>query len=107
VERAVRAAETEAIFRDVNETMAEQEGGVSSDERVSLLCECSNDACADSVRVPKAEYERVRAQSDQFLIKPGHVTEGIELVLQRHPEHWVIAKVGVAREIAEETDPRL
>jgi hypothetical protein len=106
MERAVRAAETEAIFRDVNETMAEQAGEVSADERVSLLCECSNDACADSISVQKAEYERVRAQPDQFLIKPGHVTEGIEVVLERHPEYWVIAKVGVAGEIAEETDPR-
>jgi hypothetical protein len=104
VEDATRAAETEAIFRDVNETIVEQQpadGAVTT-----LLCECSSDACAESVVVPRDDYERVRAFATRFFVRPRHVTPEIEVVVERLPAYWVIEKHGEAAEVAEETDPR-
>jgi uncharacterized Fe-S cluster-containing radical SAM superfamily protein len=100
----VRGAETEAIFRDVNETLAEQQ--TSPDRRLTALCECSNDSCAESIELSERDYERVRSEGTRFLVCPDHVTEAIEVVVERNPDFWVIEKVGTAGAIAEETDPR-
>jgi hypothetical protein len=99
-----RAAETEAIFRDVNETVVEHHD--SADPQTPILCECSNDSCAESIVVSRDDHERIRARSKRFFVRPEHVTTGIEVVVERQPDYWVIEKVGRAGEIAEETDSR-
>ena len=104
MDRAQRAAETEAIFRDVNETFLEQHE-VPSDQ-TSILCECSNDSCAELILVARAEYERVRSTPTLFFVRPDHVVAGIERVIEVHADYWVIEKIGKAAEIAIETDPR-
>ena len=105
MENPIRAAETEAIFRDVNETLADQEQAAPAGE-MTVLCECSNDACAESLSLSQAEYERVRSEGTRFLVRPGHVSEGIEIVVERRPDYWAIEKIGTAADIARETDPR-
>jgi hypothetical protein len=104
LDNPVRAAETEAIFRDVNETVAEQQA--SNADELTVLCECSNDLCAESITLSESAYEHVRSEGTQFLVRPDHVSPDIEVVIQKHPEFWVIEKVGEAGEIAEESDPR-
>jgi len=104
VENPVRAAETEAIFRDVNETLAEQQSPRAGS--MTVLCECSNDACAESITLTEEEYERVRSEGARFLVRPQHVAAGIEVVVERNPQFWVIEKIHKAGDIAEETDPR-
>ena len=101
---AVRAAETEAIFRDVNETLAEQQA--APDSELTVLCECSNDSCAESITLSESDYERVRSEGTRFLVCPGHVADAIEVVVEKNADFWVIEKVGTAGEIAEDTDPR-
>jgi hypothetical protein len=104
MKKAERAAETEAMFRDVNETVVEHSD--PADAVPDILCECSNDACAESIAVSRAEYDRVRSDATHFIVLPEHVSAGIEVVVEKHREYWVIEKIGVAAEIAEETDPR-
>jgi hypothetical protein len=101
---AARAAETEGIFRDVNETLAEQQASLTGE--LTVLCECSNDSCAESVTLTESEYDRVRSEGTWFLVCPDHVAQAIEVVIERHHDFWVIEKVGPAGEIAERTDPR-
>jgi hypothetical protein len=104
VENAIRAAETEAIFRDVNETLAQQQTPAGGE--MTVLCECSNDSCAAIIAIPEPEYERVRSEGARFLVRPGHVAAEIEIVVEQKPDFWVIEKIGAAGDIAEETDPR-
>jgi hypothetical protein len=104
MEDVTRAAETEAIFRDVNEAVVERQE--PADTRTPILCECSNDSCAESIVVSRVDYERIRAGSTCFFVRPEHVAAGMEVVVERHPDYWVIEKIGKAGEIAEETDPR-
>ena len=104
VEKAVRAAETEAMFRDVNETVVER--GQPADGEMTILCECSNDSCTETIVVSRVDYERVRSHATHFFVRPEHVEPGIELVVERQPDYWVIEKVGKAGEVAEQTDPR-
>jgi hypothetical protein len=104
--RAARAAETEAIFRDVNEMVVEDQPAGAPEAEVVVLCECSNDSCAESLRVTRSEYERVRSEATHFLVAPDHIAPDIEIIVERQRGHWVIEKIAKAGEIAEEEDPR-
>ena len=96
----------EALVRDVNETVAEVAEMRGPEESVEVLCECADTFCAESITLTCVEYEGVRAVSDHFLVKPGHVLPDIERVVERHADYWIIEKLGEAGELAEETDPR-
>jgi hypothetical protein len=101
-----RAARNEALFRDVNE----QVRAISSDfdpetYTVDFVCECSNDTCVERLSVSVAVYERVRADSRQFILKPGHQTE-IERVVGRADGVVIVEKEGTAGRIADQTNPR-
>ena len=75
-------------------------------EQRQFICECSNRGCVDRVTLTKAEYEHVRADSDQFFVVPGHENAEIERVVERFPDYSIVAKFGEAGEYADETDPR-
>ena len=54
----------------------------------------------------KPEYEHVRAASDQFFVVPGHENAEVERIVERFPGYLIVAKIGVAGEYADLTDPR-
>ena len=88
----VRIATTEAIFRNVNERIAESAERFDSDT-AEFVCECDDRACTERVEAPLAEYERVRAEPTRFLLAPGHDNGAIERVIQRRAKYWVVEKV--------------
>ena len=47
-EREVRVAHTEALFRDVNERIAESAGRFNADD-AEFVCECADPECAERV----------------------------------------------------------
>jgi len=53
-EREVRIAHTEALFRDVNERIAESAGRFAA-----LVCECADPACAERVPATLDQYRFV------------------------------------------------
>lgn len=101
-----RAARNETMFRDANERIAERRAELNAVEgRTPFLCECEDEACSELVRLTAAEYERVRAEPEQFVIVAGHPTDGDETVMRG--EDWVcVRKGGVGGEIARATNPR-
>jgi hypothetical protein len=101
-----RAARNEALFREVNEQVRSISGDFEPEARsVDFVCECSDDACIEQLRVPVSAYERVRAEPRRFILKPGHETE-IERVVAREDGFIIVEKEGVAGRIAAQTDPR-
>lgn len=104
--RAEELGENEALFRDVNETVAEIAERRGPDEPVEILCECSDTACAASINLSCEQYEQIRAVSNHFVVRPGHARSDIERVVERRRDHWIVEKFGEAGAIAEETDPR-
>ena len=96
----------EALFRDVNETVAQATGQRLDDQPALFLCECVDEFCAESIALTRDEYEHVRAEPDHFIVKPGHVLPDIERIVEQHRDYWVIEKFGDAGEVAEDTDPR-
>jgi hypothetical protein len=55
----------EALFRDVNERIAESAERVD-ENRTGFVCECADPNCTDRVPATLAEYESVRKQSTTF-----------------------------------------
>jgi hypothetical protein len=87
----VRIATTEAIFRTVNERIAETAERFDSAE-AEFVCECEDRSCTHRVEASLDEYERVRAEATHFLLAPGHDNERVERVIERKSRFWVVEK---------------
>jgi hypothetical protein len=105
-DQKARIGENEAIFRDVNETVASVATARALTDPILFLCECADQFCAESVPLSREAYERVRAISEHFAVTPGHLRPEVERVVEKHRLYWVVEKFGEAAEVAEETDPR-
>jgi hypothetical protein len=98
----------EALFREVNERVAEVSGQfIAGETRVEFNCECGDRDCAEQIAMTVIEYEAVRAEATQFVVVPGHEVPDIERVVARQPNYVVVKKEDPdAKEVALETDPR-
>jgi hypothetical protein len=105
-----RLARNEAIFREINErTRSLQERFGPEDPTTSyeeFLCECGDQLCVERVRLTVGEYESVRAEPRQFVVRPGHSVPRVERVARENDRYVVVVKLGDAAEAAVERDPR-
>ncbi len=90
--RKERIAKTEALFRNVNEGIAEASEGFDSNDG-HFICECGDPSCTERIEVPVNEYERVREDATKFVVEPGHVKDDVERVVARRRGYSVIRKV--------------
>ena len=107
-DRFVRQARNEALFREVNERIADlgSRAEAWTPEGVDFLCECGDEGgCGQRVRVPVAVYERVRSQSDRFVVRPGHETPEIEHAVEWTDTYVVVDKKPEYEKYVED-DPR-
>lgn len=113
--RAVTTSEeqlsrNEAIFREINErtrSLQERFGPEDPTTRYEqFLCECGDQMCVERVNLTVPEYESVRAESTQFVLRPGHTIPRVERVVQKTDRYVVVVKLGDAAEVAAESDPR-
>lgn len=97
-----RAARNEALFREVNENIAQLEKDYGSDITApTFICECANELCTERVSVDTETYERVRDNPRWFIVLPGHVDETVERIVEKHSSYLVVEKIGAAGDIAE------
>jgi hypothetical protein len=106
--REERLGANEALFREVNERVAEvAEQFMAGGTRVDFSCECGNRGCAEQIAMTLGEYEALRADATHFVVVPGHEVPDIERVVERHAHYLVVEKQDPdAEEVARETDPR-
>jgi hypothetical protein len=104
-ERTERAARNEALFRDVNERVAEAAEGFHL-ELFDALCECHDPACTTSIRMTLREYAALRAHPARFALVDGHEEPGLEEVVERNDRFAIVRKVGEGADLARELDPR-
>lgn len=103
-----RLAKNEAFFREVNERIREVVERYGPDDHVyEFICECANSDCAERIELNAAQYQAIRADGTRFVLAPGHELGRIEKVVEKHAEHVVVEKVGVAGEVAAALDPRV
>ena len=87
-------AKNEALFREVNERIAEVGERLQvlpEDEQLDFHCECGS--CETSIPMTPAEYEHVRSDKDRFAVVPGHEDEDIERVVERTERYVVVDKL--------------
>ena len=100
-----RIVKNEAAFRSLNEELRSNGGGPGGD-RTLFHCECGRPDCNEKLSVHGPAYESVRLDPKRFLIAPSHDIEGVEIVVERRPNHWVVEKTGHSGGLAEAYDPR-
>ena len=64
--------DSETLFRDANERIAESVRNLSLQGRAPFICECKNERCTDFMPLALEEYEAARAHPGRFLTVPGH-----------------------------------
>jgi hypothetical protein len=105
-----RVGRNEALFREVNERIkevSESLRSVSGASALEFVCECSRAECHAAVELELADYERVRASPERFLVAVGHLwAPESERLVEEHDGYWVVEKDGDAAEAAEEVDER-
>ena len=102
--REERLARNEAFFRELNERLE----AITPDSASGLVvvCECADEDCAERLTLQEGEYEEVRAHDTHFVVAVGHVDATIEDVVRRNDRFEIVAKRGVAAEVAEALDVR-
>jgi hypothetical protein len=108
-----RNAETQNLYREVNERVAEvnrrfaKTAADSPDQLIEIFCECGHQGpCAGRVTVTPATYERVRSDPTAFLLLPGHGEASVENVIERGDGYLITRNFGEAADIARAGDPR-
>jgi hypothetical protein len=109
--REERLAQNEALFREVNERVAEVARHLidveTKGEAIEFICECGRPDCTEPITMTVAEYQAIRADATRFAVLPGHELPEVESVVKRHQTYVVVEKREAdAQEIARETDPR-
>jgi hypothetical protein len=103
---AEKLARTEALFREVNERIAETAERFDADE-TKFVCECADPTCTHRVEATLEEYERVREDGATFLLVPGHEDERIETVIEIANDGAVVQKRHpMVRRIVRALNPR-
>jgi hypothetical protein len=103
---AERIARTEALFREVNERIAETAERFGADES-AFVCECADPSCTHRVEASLDAYEHVRGDGATFLLVPGHEDERVEAVVLEQDGHAVVEKrQQEARRLVRQLDPR-
>jgi hypothetical protein len=107
-EKDVKLAQTESLFRGVNERIAETAEGLGTDElALSFVCECGDPGCTDPIHATLDEYEEVRTDGARFLMDEDHVDPEIERVAKRTRRFAIVEKVKpLVRRTAQRLDPR-
>lgn len=109
---AVRAAEVETLFREVNERVRELNETLEPHvEYGTWVCECDDPACLARIAMTQAEYAELRAHPTHFAITPDeqHLDPAVETVVRKTDNFWVVEKRGEAADVvirARESFPR-
>jgi len=105
--REERVAKNEATSRVINEGMDAAYGSEPQDAHLFFLCECGLEQCDRTVRITKAEYERVRNDPRQFVILRNHLIPDVDQVVSDGDRFLVVTKrEGTPAEVAIQEDPR-
>ena len=101
-----RRGTTEALFRDVNERIAESAERFDAEE-TEFVCECADANCTHRVSASLTEYEEVRDDPTTFLVAPGHEEGDIERVVSDRGRFRIVEKFqDVVRRTVVRLDPR-
>lgn len=100
--RQERIAANETSARAINEQIDQAHDGQPGGRFLRVVCECGLDACERVVAITIEEYRQVRRDPEQFVVTHGHEMPEAEVAVAGHERFAVVAKRGVAGQIARE-----
>jgi hypothetical protein len=65
-----------------------------------------DETCTERVAMTVGEYEQLRADSNSFIVLPGHNVPDAEEVVREETAYVVVSKLGAGAAVAEKLDPR-
>jgi len=78
--RESRLGENEALYREVNERIAEVAAHLfeEGDEPMTFhfVCECASATCTEQLALSLKDYANVRSDARRFVVVPGHEVLG-------------------------------
>ena len=90
-DRAQLKAENQALFREVNDRIAEITNVLAGNgPELEVLCECTRPDCAGRIELTLDEYDAVRASTETFLVLEGHEDDEIEDVVSANERFAVV-----------------
>jgi hypothetical protein len=105
--RKEQIAHNESVFRSMNETLEEHvKRRRSASDLAGFVCECGDAECEAIIRLDLTTYEQIRADSQRFLVVPGHEIADAEDVVQREDGYLLVRKHEDVAPIAEAGDAR-
>jgi hypothetical protein len=95
---ARRAGRREANLRALNARIAEsqEEIAVMLESPLTVLCECADPECNDSIELSQATFARLRDDPRRFVVVDGHVLHDVEDVVERGDGWLIVEKRGEA-----------
>jgi hypothetical protein len=102
--RDEREARNQALFREVNERVAEL-NQIFDQLAPDGTCHVSAPtSTVDQLPMTMGEYEELRKVPTRFAVLPSeeHVTIELERVVEKTDRYWVVEKLGEAGEVAAE-----
>jgi hypothetical protein len=102
--RRIRAARSQAMFREVNERIVELSKSWSAEPQ--FVCECESTDCAETITLTTDEYEAVRSDPGSFVVALGHNVPAVEETVYSTDRYLVVRKLGEGHDLAVEFDPR-
>jgi hypothetical protein len=101
-----RAARNESLFRAANDEVEAVARGRTA-MFTEFVCECSRIDCTEPIPLTLTEYEEVRKVATHFVVRPDHVNEEVEVVVDSgEGRYLVVEKIGDAGRTAVALDPR-
>jgi hypothetical protein len=93
-----RAGRNEALFREVNETVAKLEERLDAkgSDVLPVICECALADCMTRLEITMVEYATVRKHPHRFILARGHEQPEVEHIVWKGPDYVVVEKEGVA-----------
>lgn len=108
--QAERLASNQSLFRVVNEKVATLNPAFRLDGvgGIGFVCECSRLDCAEQIDITLTDYAEVRSNPRWFVVAPSdeHVVAEVEQILARTERYFVVEKIGVGGEVAEQLGAR-
>jgi hypothetical protein len=87
--------QTEDVFRDANDRIAEKGRELGWSFPVPFLCECSDRRCFARLELTLAAYEQLRAHPQRYVTALGHEVTGAIVIEQT--ESYAVAETVYAR----------
>jgi hypothetical protein len=110
--KAIKAANTQSVFREVNERVRHLNESVEHMDIDGLdecfTCECARQNCKEHMMMSLDAYDEIRRVPTHFGVAPrmSHVFPDVERIFETYRGYWVVEKFGEAGLAAMKLDPR-